>query len=42
MEIGFVHKMDEIDAVLNLVFFVMTIFELVEVNVFVIESLGNT
>jgi len=30
--------MEELDAVLNLVFFVMTIFDLVEVNVLIIDA----
>ncbi len=38
MESGFVLDMDELDAVLNLIFFVMTIFDLVDVNVFIIEG----
>ena len=38
MESGFVLDMDELDAVLNLVFFVMTIFDLVDVNVLIIEG----
>ena len=38
MESGFVLDMDELDAVLNLVFFVMTIFDLVDVNVLIIDD----
>ena len=30
--------MEEIDALLNLAFFIMTLFELVDVNVFIIEG----
>ena len=30
--------MEEIDALLNLAFFLMTLFELVDVNVFIIEG----
>ena len=30
--------MEELDALLNLAFFIMTIFELVDINVFVIEG----
>lgn len=30
--------MNELDALLNLAFFIMTIFELVDVNVFIIEG----
>tara|TARA_R110000787_G_scaffold114185_2_gene223806 strand:+ start:2058 stop:2162 length:105 start_codon:yes stop_codon:yes gene_type:complete len=30
--------MNELDALLNLAFFLMTIFELVDVNVFIIEG----
>ncbi len=30
--------MEELDALLNLAFFIMTLFELVDVNVFIIEG----
>ena len=30
--------MEELDAALNLIFFVMTLFHLVDVNVFIIEA----
>ncbi len=34
--------MGELDALLNLAFFIMTIFELVDVNVFIIEGVETT
>ena len=37
MESGFVLNMEELDEVLNLVFFVITLFDLVDVNIFMIE-----
>ena len=41
MESGFVLNMEELDAVLNLVFFVITLFDLVDVNIFMIETKLN-